>query len=155
LLILNVVSIIFLPLTFMAQFYSMGVDTFPHNKNGNVDMPLSYATSRVFGLGLTIAASVVGLAFTLNFFMMETTWKRAANVLRRKDCGRRNIDAAERKEVLARTSPEKDRVSIISYHSYDPRVSPTRTSISTWLRSWTASNGEGDREKEGDEIFEP
>jgi hypothetical protein len=155
LLILNVVSIIFLPLTFMAQFYSMGVDTFPHNSSGNVDMPLGYATSRVFGIGLTIAASVVGLAFTLNFFMLESTWKRAADVLRKRDGGLGNMDAAERKEVLARTSPGRDTVSVISYHSYDPRMSPTKTTISTWFRSWKSSNGESDREKEVDEAFEP
>jgi hypothetical protein len=155
LLILNVVSIIFLPLTFMAQFYSMGVASFPRNESGNIDMPLGYATSRVFGIGLTIAACVVGLAFTLNFFLLESTWKRAADVLKRKDGGRGNMDAAERKEVLARTSPERDRVSVISYHSYDPRMSPTKTSISTWLRSWKGSNGASDREKEEDETFEP
>ncbi len=139
----------------MAQFYSMGVDSFPHNKNGSVDMPLGYAASRVFGIGLTIAGCVVGLAFTLNFFLLESTWKRAANVLQRRGGGLGNVDAAERKEVLARTSPEKDSVSVISYSSYNPGMSPTRNSISTWLRTWKGSNGGSDREKEGDEIFEP
>lgn len=139
----------------MAQFYSMGVDSFPHNNSGSVDMPLGYAASRVFGIGLTIAACVVGIAFTLNFFLLETTWKRAANVLKKRGSGHGNTYTAERKEVLARTSPEKDSVSIISYPSYDPRMSPTKTSISTWIRSWKVTNGESDREKEGDEIFEP
>jgi hypothetical protein len=140
----------------MAQFYSMSVHTFPRNANGSVDMPLSYAASRIFGIGLTIAASVVGIAFTLNFFLLESTWKRAANVLKRKGGRLENMYATERKEVLARTSPNKDNVSIISYPSYDGRMSRTKSSISTWIRrSWKVSNGESDREKEGYETFEP
>ena len=141
----------------MAQFYSMGVESFPHNKNGTVDMPLGYAVSRVFGIGLAIAGCVVGLAFALNFFLLESTWKKAANVLKRRGGGLGNVGSAERKEVLARTSPEKDSVSVISYHSYsnDPGMSPTRNSISTWLRTWKGSNGGSDREKEGDVTFEP
>ena len=139
----------------MAQFYSMGVESFPHNDSGNVDMPLHYATSRVFGIGLTIAACVVGLAFTLNFFLLESTWNRAADVLRRRDGGFGSKDATERKEVLARTSPERDTVSVISYNSYDPRMSPTKTSISTWLRNWKGSNGASESEKEGNGALDP
>lgn len=73
----------------------------------------------------------------------------------RRDGGYKNIDVAERKEVLARTSPERDRVSVISYNSYDPRISPSKSSISSWLRSWKGSNGASEGEKEEDGTFEP
>lgn len=118
-LIFTVVSIIFLPLTFVAQFYSMPVSSWPHNgRTGNIDLPLGYASSRVFGIGLAIAACVVGLAFTLNFFILESPWSRLQNFKARSGAAA-SVKDVERKEVLARTSPEKmDAISVISYHSY-------------------------------------
>lgn len=142
-LIFTVVSIIFLPLTFMAQFYAMPIDTWPHNSAGDIDLPLGYASSRVLGIGLAIAACVVGLAFTLNFFILESPWKRLQNL--RMRAGERagatsgTAKGAERKEVLARTSPEKDSISVISYHSYHATKSNS-SSVATWLRSWKASS---------------
>ena len=153
-LIFTVVSIIFLPLTFVAQFMALPVQSWPHNSSGNLNFTLSYVSSRVFGIGIAIAVCVVAMAFSLNFFILEIPWRRLQTAVLRNETVTESTSNLEKKEVLARSSPGNDALSLISYHSYDERKSPSRSSIATWLRSWKAGSFGSDGSKEGNGAWE-
>jgi hypothetical protein len=60
-LVFTIVTVIFLPLSFLAAFFAININEFPH-QNGNQQMPLAYASKWIFGLGLLIAAICIALA---------------------------------------------------------------------------------------------
>ena len=65
-LVFTIVTVVFLPLSFLAAFFALGIDSFPHShKSGNVDMPLHYALKYVVGVGLGIGLPCVFVALML------------------------------------------------------------------------------------------
>ena len=153
-LVFTVSGAIFLPLTFMAQFFAMSVHEFPHDASGQLDMPLSYVSSRVFGIGIGVALLLVALAFGLNFLFLESPYTRAKGYLGLHGGGggggRRQLadlpDLVEhRKMVFFRPSPVTDDVDKMSYKSVSPRDShsPSKSSrasgasvLRSWINSW-------------------
>ncbi|KAF2664710.1 hypothetical protein BT63DRAFT_418056 [Microthyrium microscopicum] len=67
-MVFTVVTIIFLPLSFMSSFFALSVREWPRDpQNQNqVYMSLGYASLRIFGIGFGIAIGIVGLAFGIN-----------------------------------------------------------------------------------------
>ena len=124
-LVFTVSGAIFLPLTFMAQYYALPLNSFPHDKDG--DLPSSYVASRVFGVGFGIAIGLVGVAFGLNFFILESPYSRTKGFfdIRR---GAKQLASLpdlmeQRKQVFFRPSPDTDEVERLSIKSFSPRDS--------------------------------
>jgi CorA-like Mg2+ transporter protein len=65
-MIFTVVTIIFLPLSFMSSFYALNVKEFPRDDRNELYMSLGYVSGHVFGIGLSIAFAIVILAFGIN-----------------------------------------------------------------------------------------
>jgi CorA-like Mg2+ transporter protein len=65
-MVFTIVTIVFLPLSFMSSFFAISVKEFPRDGNNALYMSLSYVSTRVFGIGISIAAAIVLLAFGIN-----------------------------------------------------------------------------------------
>jgi hypothetical protein len=65
LIVFTVVTVIFLPLSFLAAFFAINIEAFPHDKNGDSNMTLGYVSKYVFGIGFAIALPCVVVALTV------------------------------------------------------------------------------------------
>jgi Mg2+ and Co2+ transporter CorA len=151
-LVFTVSGAIFLPLTFMAQFYALSITEWPRDSTGAVDMPLSYVSARVFGIGFGIAVILVIAAFSLNYFILESPYARALRFWEaRKDtqgfgAGSSGNLVAEKKLVTYRPDPVTDREETASIMSRSPASawSSRRTS-----RTSKASSSDSNDSKRG------
>lgn len=64
-MVFTIVTVIFLPLSFIAAFFAIDITAFPHDAHGNLDMPLTYVSKYVFGVGLSIALLCVFIAISV------------------------------------------------------------------------------------------
>ena len=64
-LVFTIVTIIFLPLSFIASFFAINVQEFHHGRDG-VSLPLRYVSKYIFGIGLTISLPFIALAFAID-----------------------------------------------------------------------------------------
>lgn len=63
----TIVTIVFLPLSFIASFFAINVAEFPHDaQSGNTSMPLSYVTRYIFGIGFSISIPLILLALSVD-----------------------------------------------------------------------------------------
>ena len=63
-MVFTIVTIIFLPLTFVAAFLSINIVEFPHNSTqGGNGLPLSWVAKYVFGVGFAVSVPLIVLAF--------------------------------------------------------------------------------------------
>lgn len=68
-LVFTVVTIIFLPLSFMSSFFAIGIAAFPHNAdNGEVDWPLGTVTGILFGVSLCVSIPLIIFALNMDYF---------------------------------------------------------------------------------------
>ncbi|KAK4569974.1 hypothetical protein LTR86_002944 [Recurvomyces mirabilis] len=68
LMVFTIVTVIFLPLSFLAAFFAINITQFPHQgKDGGLQMSLSYVSSYVFGIGSAIALLSVNQAVVASF----------------------------------------------------------------------------------------
>ncbi|KAF2095135.1 hypothetical protein NA57DRAFT_79621 [Rhizodiscina lignyota] len=58
-LIFTMVTIVFLPLSFMASFFALNVDKFPQDDKGNTNWPLHMVCAYIFGLSLAISVPFI------------------------------------------------------------------------------------------------
>ena len=65
-MVFTIVTVIFLPLSFIAAFFAINVESFPHNEQGNPELPLAYVSEYTFGIGLAISIPLILLALTLD-----------------------------------------------------------------------------------------
>jgi len=109
-LVFTIVTIIFLPLSFIAAFFAINIEEFPHGSNGP-SLPLGYVSKYTFGIGLTISLPLIALAFAIDdiatLFPRMTAWL----VRRIRDRKKRNENdqSGEREE-----GTEKRRTSLAS-----------------------------------------
>ncbi|CRG89394.1 hypothetical protein PISL3812_06430 [Talaromyces islandicus] len=62
----TVVTIVFLPLSFIASFFAINVEEFPHEPSGNTSLPISYVSKYIFGIGFAISIPLVLLALSVD-----------------------------------------------------------------------------------------
>ena len=77
LMVFTVVTVIFLPLSFLAAFFAINIKVFPRGSDGHPEMSLGYVSKYVFGVGFAIALPCVVIALTVKklvFFAKE--WNR-------------------------------------------------------------------------------
>lgn len=68
-LVFTVVTIIFLPLSFMASFFAIGITAFPHNADsGEVDWPLGTIMGLLFGVSLSLSIPLIIFALNMDYF---------------------------------------------------------------------------------------
>lgn len=64
-MVFTIVTIVFLPLSFIAAFFAINIEEFPHGPDG-ASLPLGYVSKYTFGLGLTISLPLIALAFAVD-----------------------------------------------------------------------------------------
>ncbi|KAL9056387.1 MAG: hypothetical protein Q9162_002978 [Coniocarpon cinnabarinum] len=66
LLIFTVVTIIFLPVSFMAQFFTINISDFHRDESNN--LPMHYVAPYIFGIGLSMSLFIILVTFLLSPF---------------------------------------------------------------------------------------
>jgi hypothetical protein len=87
--IFTMVTIIFLPLSFMASFFALDIKEFPADENGQTNWPLHRVCAYLFGVSFAVIIPFIALAFASELVyttchIIEENWliPRAINILR-------------------------------------------------------------------------
>jgi Mg2+ and Co2+ transporter CorA len=64
-MVFTIVTIMFLPMSFIAAFFTINIQEFPRVGGGN-NLPLSYVSKYMFGIGLSISIPMIFIAFYLD-----------------------------------------------------------------------------------------
>lgn len=160
-MIFTVVTIVFLPLSFMSSFYALSVDEFPRDPSNQnqLYMPLSYVTSRVLGIGFGIAILIVALGFIINYSITgfpTVRWLPSRNRPNSLKGGssKKSLENAEHKVFTAERTPLRETASVISWTSYTPKrvtgdSGESKSSILSQLLHFSRQNtGEVMKDKE-------
>lgn len=86
-MVFTIVTVIFLPMSFIAAVFAIPVTEFPHrDSDGSLSIPLSYVSKFVFGVGLAISIPLIAVAFTVDDLgtMIRRSLQRAGNLGRRR-----------------------------------------------------------------------
>jgi hypothetical protein len=63
-MIFTLVTIIFLPMSFIASFFAIDIVDFPHDfSNGSSGLPLGYVAKYLFGIGFAVSIPLIAIAF--------------------------------------------------------------------------------------------
>ncbi|KAI1822727.1 hypothetical protein F4861DRAFT_373459 [Xylaria intraflava] len=65
-LVFTVVTIIFLPITFLSSLFALNITSFPHDTAGNLSYSPQWAYSRLFGITVAVSVPLITLAFFMN-----------------------------------------------------------------------------------------
>jgi len=81
-MVFTIVTIIFLPLSFMAAFFAINITEFPHDpSNGGNGLPLGYVAKYMFGIGLGVSFPIIAIALVFgdvrSFVWTAKNWLRA------------------------------------------------------------------------------
>ena len=63
LMVFTIVTVVFLPLSFLAAFFAINVTELPHDAQGHIRMSIAYVSKYIFGIGAAIALMCVGMAW--------------------------------------------------------------------------------------------
>lgn len=64
-MVFTIVTIVFLPMSFIAAVFAIPVRDFPH-RDGTPSIPFSYVSKIMFGVGLAISIPLIAVAFALD-----------------------------------------------------------------------------------------
>ncbi|KAF4631989.1 hypothetical protein G7Y89_g6148 [Cudoniella acicularis] len=64
-MVFTIVTIVFLPMSFIAAFFAINITEFPH-ADGSTSLPLGYVSKYMFGIGLSISIPMIFIAFYLD-----------------------------------------------------------------------------------------
>ena len=119
-ILFTIVTIIFLPLSFIASFFAIPVTQYPHD-DGNLSLPLGYVSRYTFGIGFAISIPLVVIALNLGDIgdlIREVRRRVGLRLLRRKQNAGHNDTSSivttamsariEKALSIARTSLEYD-----------------------------------------------
>jgi ankyrin repeat protein len=65
-MVFTIVTIIFLPLSFITSFFTINLQEFPHGADGSEQLQLSYVAKYTFGIGFAISIPLILLAMTVD-----------------------------------------------------------------------------------------
>lgn len=65
-MVFTIVTIVFLPLSFMAAFFTINIEQFPKAAGGNNQLNLHWVSKYLFGIGLAISIPLIALAFSVH-----------------------------------------------------------------------------------------
>lgn len=75
-LIFTMVTIVFLPLSFMSSFFAIGVTSFPHDSNGNLAWPLHEVSGYIFGMTFALALPLLVGTFAISSGRLKKFYHR-------------------------------------------------------------------------------
>jgi Mg2+ and Co2+ transporter CorA len=85
-MVFTIVTIIFLPLSFIAAFFAINITEFPRNEQGP-SLPLGYVSKYLFGIGLAVSIPLIVLALRLDDIVEAwryfRKWKAASAMKKR------------------------------------------------------------------------
>ncbi|KAI0411455.1 hypothetical protein F5X98DRAFT_383752 [Xylaria grammica] len=109
-LVFTVVTIVFLPITFLSSLFALNIESFPHDANGTLSYSPQWAFSRLLGVTIAVSVPLILLAFFMNEisdFILSFFSARADGQKKRKDVGSRD----EKSDVMTAavsSGPDKE-----------------------------------------------
>jgi len=103
-MVFTIVTIIFLPLSFIAAFFAINIQEFPKAPDGSQALPLGYVSKYTFGIGLTISLPLIALAFAVDDIAEFLPRVIGTAVASRKKTNPANDDGEEEGKPLSRPS---------------------------------------------------
>lgn len=86
-MVFTIVTIVFLPLSFIAAFFAINVREFPRDQSsGNTSLPLAYVSKYMFGIGFAVTIPLIVVALSLND--IGEAWTHLKYHVRTKWCTR-------------------------------------------------------------------
>lgn len=67
-MVFTIVTIVFLPLSFIAAFFTINITEFPRAADGSESLPLGYVSKYMFGIGFAISIPLIVIALLLDDF---------------------------------------------------------------------------------------
>jgi Mg2+ and Co2+ transporter CorA len=67
-MVFTIVTIVFLPLSFIAAFFAINIEEFPRASDGTASLPLGYVSKYMFGIGFAVSIPLVVIALVLDDF---------------------------------------------------------------------------------------
>ncbi|THV52907.1 hypothetical protein BGAL_0065g00360 [Botrytis galanthina] len=65
-LVFTIVTIVFLPITFLTSLFALDISSFPHDESGNLSYGPGWAFSRLLGITVAVSLPLIGLALFVN-----------------------------------------------------------------------------------------
>jgi Mg2+ and Co2+ transporter CorA len=65
-MVFTIVTIVFLPLSFIAAFFAINIEEFPRATDGTSSLPLGYVSKYMFGIGFAVSIPLIVIALMLN-----------------------------------------------------------------------------------------
>jgi Mg2+ and Co2+ transporter CorA len=65
-MVFTIVTIVFLPLSFIAAFFAINIEEFPRNSDGSTNLPLGYVSKYMFGIGFAVSIPLIVIALVLD-----------------------------------------------------------------------------------------
>lgn len=119
-MVFTIVTIVFLPMSFMAAFFAINIIEFPRDttSGGGSGLHLGYVAKYMFGIGFGISIPLI----TLAFFMTNTeNWlKRIQNWFGRQKVSKRASTARQIDAEVRESEMEKSRPSVESWRYMHP-----------------------------------
>lgn len=135
-LVFTIVTVVFLPMSFIAAVFTIPIRDFPHQTlDGAPSLPLSYVSKFVFGVGLAISIPLVAVAFAAD--NLGATFRRWSA---RLWLWRSNRAAAKDHKVV---SVEQQEVTLDITETMEKRFSARRSGDTYIRRSLSRSIGNG------------
>ena len=130
-MVFTIVTIVFLPMSFIAAIFAIPVRDFPHI-DGAPSIPFSYVSSITFGIGLAISIPLIVVAFTFEnlgvlFKRVLMFWKHG---IRRRQGPRPQEEANdEDSKVIEPSRRSKETYRTRPSYDVEPGSRPRRRSI--------------------------
>jgi hypothetical protein len=84
-MVFTIVTIVFLPMSFIASFFAINIIDFPHNSsNGGSGLPLGFVAKYMFGIGLAVSIPLIVIAFVFTDMKSWISSARGKLGLRKK-----------------------------------------------------------------------
>lgn len=144
-MVFTIVTIIFLPLTFIAAFFTINVQEFPHQPGGDEpSLPLAYVSKYTFGVGLSISVPFILIAFNVDA-IGDTFRELRRRVRERRSKQRRvqnnNHNAAQHQNTVYGYSADTQPLEKVFSHGRSTVRPDGRRSIESYLGSARFADG--------------
>ncbi|KAF2490162.1 hypothetical protein BU16DRAFT_145936 [Lophium mytilinum] len=101
-MVFTIVTIIFLPLSFIAAFFTINIEEFPRLPDGTEALPLGYVSKYMFGIGFAISIPMIVIALSLDdigdyFREAKRRWRHRKARRRAKKLNRGRVGAMTEK----------------------------------------------------------